>query len=546
MAFIIGKDFIGTNEILLGTDANDSIDTRGGGDSVDGGRGTDTLAIFDNKDFFSVMTLAGITHVRAEQGANSQYYDTPTGPGAAPNEDVVLVRVENVAFTDGSVTLDNGSASSFIIGKDFIGTNEILLGSDANDSIDTRGGGDSVDGGRGTDTLAIFDNKDFFSVMTLAGITHVRAEQGANSQYYDTPTGPGAAPNEDVVLVRVENVAFTDGSVTLDNGSASSFIIGKDFIGTNEILLGSDANDSIDTRGGGDSVDGGRGTDTLAIFDNKDFFSVMTLAGITHVRAEQGANSQYYDTPTGPGAAPNEDVVLVRVENVAFTDSSVTLDNGSASSFIIGKDFIGTNEVLLGSDANDSIDTRGGGDSVDGGRGTDTLAIFDNKDFFSVMTLAGITHVRAEQGANSQYYDTPTGPGAAPNEDVVLVRVENVAFTDGSIALDKGANSSFIIGKDFIGTNEILRGTDADDSIDTRGGGDSVDGGRGTDTLVVFDDKENFEVFTVDGVTHVRALSSANAQYYDTTTGPGAAPNEDVLLINVEYIQFLNGIMTVG
>ena len=518
MGFVIGKGFIGSTETLFGTDSDETLDTRGGGDILDGGRGRDVAAMFDNQEYFQVLTIAGITHVRSMPGANAQYFDTPTGQGAAPNEDAVLIRVKSVAFTDGSQSLDQGPNTSFILGKSLTGSSEVLTGGDSSDSIDTRGGGDLVDGGRGSDIVAVFDSRDYFDVLTIAGITHVRAFADASSQYYD-PADP------DAVLVRVEALAFTDASLTLASGPNSSYIIGRSFVNGAENLFGSDSGDTFDTRGGSDLVDGGRGSDILAIFDSKLYYNVLTIAGITHLRTEANASDQYL------GAS---DTVAVRVETLAFTDGTQTLASGPNSSYVFGKSLVGTSETLYGTDFNDTFDTRGGSDLVDGGRGEDIVAVFDNKRFYDVLTIAGITHLRAQANAASEYVDA-TGPGA----DTVLIRAETLAFTDGTQALAKGPNSAFVIGSSFAGTTETLSGTDANETFDTRGGGDLVDGGRGTDILAVFDNKAFYEVLTIAGISHIRAMTGASDQYYD-----GAAV--DAVAIRVETLAFTDGTTTLA
>jgi hypothetical protein len=75
-------------------------------------------------------------------------------------------------------------------------------------------------------------------------------------------------------------------------------------------------------------------------------------------------------------------------------------------------------------------------------------------------------------------------------------------------------------------TFELIKGTDQDDLIFPLGGWDYVDGGSGTDTVVVVGLSSQFRLIQDSSVTYIDAVSSASA-YADR-----------VQLVNVERIQF--------
>jgi len=201
---------------------------------------------------------------------------------------------------------------------------------------------------------------------------------------------------------------------------------------------------------------------------------------------------------------------------------------------INGTQGVGYNETLIGTAADDTIDGKGGGDRIDGGAGTDTAVFFDSKNYFSVMTLAGITHVRALTGGDRQYYSS------SYPYDAVLTNVETVQFVDDTISIAPSSTTSFIFGSVGVSSSDTLNGTTGNDTFDGRGGSDRIDGGAGTDTAVFFDNSTNFRISNVSGVTHITALAGADRQYYSSSYP------YDALLTNVEVIQFLDQSIWIG
>ena len=76
--------------------------------------------------------------------------------------------------------------------------------------------------------------------------------------------------------------------------------------------------------------------------------------------------------------------------------------------------------------------------------------------------------------------------------------------------------------------SETIVGTEVDDIIDSNGGDDDIDGKDGIDTVLIFDERDNYEIITLSGITKVKALSGAPFPYYNNT----------ITLTNVEVIIF--------
>jgi hypothetical protein len=81
-------------------------------------------------------------------------------------------------------------------------------------------------------------------------------------------------------------------------------------------------------------------------------------------------------------------------------------------------------------------------------------------------------------------------------------------------------------------TFELIKGTNLDDLIFPLGGWDYVDGGAGTDTVVVVGLSSQFKLIQDNSVTYIDAVSSASA-YADR-----------VQLVNVEKIQFSDKVVS--
>ena len=172
------------------------------------------------------------------------------------------------------------------------------------------------------------------------------------------------------------------------------------------------------------------------------------------------------------------------------------------------------NETIIGTVGNDAIDSRGGNDVIDGGAGNDTLIIFDNRANFFIATLEGETRLVGLSSGNGRYnYD-----------EAFLTNVEAIQFQDQTVSLAPITKNLMV----KTSANETITGTAGSDAIDSRGGNDVINGGAGNDTLIIFDNRANFFIATLEGETRLVGLSSGNGRYnYD-----------EAFLTNVEAIQF--------
>jgi hypothetical protein len=190
---------------------------------------------------------------------------------------------------------------------------------------------------------------------------------------------------------------------------------------------------------------------------------------------------------------------------VTVTDASENTVTGTSSS-----------QDLTGTDIDDIFDSGGGDDVIDGKGGNDTVLIFDKRDNYDITTLAGITKIKAKSSADDPY----------SSNTISLTNTETVVFSDTAIALDTALDNATY----FYGTSssQNLTGTDGDDMFDSGGGDDVIDGKGGNDTVLIFDNRDNYNITTLEGITKIEAKSSADKPYSLHT----------ISLTNVEFIIF--------
>jgi hypothetical protein len=173
-------------------------------------------------------------------------------------------------------------------------------------------------------------------------------------------------------------------------------------------------------------------------------------------------------------------------------------------------------ETLNGTDVDDIIDSKGGEDDIDGKDGIDTLLILDQSSNYEIETLAGITKIKALDSASGPYL----------GQTITVRNVENIEFSDTMISIDATLNdATYFYGN---GSSETLNGTDGDDVFDPDGGSDEIDGKDGVDTVLIFDQRDNYEITISDNVVSIIALDSATGDYAGNT----------IKLTNIETIIF--------
>jgi len=479
----------GGNDTLFGGDGDDRLLGNAGIDSLDGGLGNDTLYGGTGPDV-----------LHGGNGFNFASYEDPN------NVVAVVAYLANASANGGAAAGDHYSFIQGLIGSDAgdvlgasFGASE-LRGLGGNDTLIAGQGADTLNGGTGADIVAY--NGNYFSYVP--GQTGIFASLGNPS----VNTGEAAGD----VYIAVENLAGSAGDDTLVGDTGAN------------LLAGLDGNDLLEGGPGQDTLDGGNGIDTASYFD----------AGAAYIDLLAGLATDGYGTVD----------TLLDIEDV----------NGSNGNDLIWGSAAGNH--LRGLGGADGIFGNAGGDLLDGGLGADTLAGEDGADTIlagggdSVAGGAGIDTLLIDGGV--VVLDLATG--AASIDGVALAGVSGIERVIGTAGHD-------VIDAGWGGTGATIEGAGGADALYSRDGSDSlsggesddplylygqqndtVDGGAGIDTLVIFNNSVSYGVtlrmaagatpwtVTVGGVTqasirNVEAISFTGSDAKDSVNVSASGQN---------------------
>ena len=249
-----------------------------------------------------------------------------------------------------------------------------------------------------------------------------------------------------------------------------------DLTGTaaNDVLVGTNDDDTLNGLIGADKMAGGDGNDIYFVDQAGDDVTELTDKGfidrvVTTVSATLVANVEFLELVGGAlsGIGNGQENVLLGngLDN--------TLDGGDGGDLLSGGH---GNDTLVGGKGHDYMVGGDGQNRLQGGVGDDTLNGFDGDN---VM----------EGGAgNDRYYvdnaEDKIVEQAGQGIDAVFAYVSIDLSTNGAQVEELYLNNS----KNQDGTgNELanfIAGNDYDNKIDGRGGNDSLSGGAGKDALI--------------------------------------------------------------
>jgi len=387
------------NNILIGTDQEDTISGLagddllqglGGADVINGGFGVDTADYRDKTAGISV-TLNGINDAVVTVGGI--------------DEDI-LRRIENVYGGSGDDTITGDAENNLFRGG---------------------GGSDVLDGGAGIDTVD-FTDKTTSVVVTLGGAT---------------PTTVFVNGLAEDTISNFENAYGGSGDDVLTGDDRNNILRGE---AGNDTLNGGSGDDALFGGAGEDEVDGGAGIDTFDIRE-KTAAVVLTLNGANAATVFVG------------GVA--EDTIR-NVENIVGGSAGDTLTGDAAAN------------KLSGARGNDWLKGSGGADILDGGEDIDT-ADYSDKTAAIAVTL------------NGSSLATVTVGGVAEDS---IAKIENIVGGSGG---------------------DTMTGDAAGNTFRGGSGADTLDGGDGSDTAD-FSDKTQSVLLALDGATNAIATIGGTAE----------------------------------
>jgi len=556
----------GADDTLVGGPDNDQFAGGGGNDTIDGGAGRDQVryqgdpgAVIVNLSSANLVvgavTVAGGTArdgygdtdtlINVELAFGSSFDDYLRGSddagtveifeGAAGNDiidggagiDFATYGRTPYAFGGVNISIANGSGTvnDNLGGTDTLINIEGIQGSNWNDTLAGgageqwfrgRGGDDTIDGGAGNDWVSYRPDP--------AGVT-VNLATGTATDGFDGPGGVLALGGMDT-LIAIENVEGSDFADALI-GDASA----------NE-LRGLDDDDTLQGGAGNDTLNGGAGFDAAVFSGNRSDYTISaTTFGYTV-------------------SGPDGNDTLIEIEQAQFGDMTVTLDvNFVADEVITGTDgndtLVGgdTSDLIQGGAGNDVLIGNAGDDVLDGGPGADTMEGGAGNDTYFVDDV-GDEVIEVENETEPALALTSVGEG-----------LPSIAVLDGFIdtviaAIDYSlANVAFVENVTLAGTAVAATGNELDNLLignalhNTLTGGagdDTLDGAAGADSAVFSGNRAGYTIdaggaqFTVSGADGTDTLVNIERLQFDDIKlafdlAPGEAAGNTIRIIGAAF-----------
>lgn len=524
--------FVGTgDDVIRMNNGNDTVDTGTGNNTVDGGNGSDTVT-------YSSRTEAVSIDLTSPPDADGFYTVTV---GSSQQDEVRAV--ENITGGSGNDSLIGDAEANTFIGG--VG-DDLLIG---------YGGNDTLTGGLGSDTISYV----YAAAFSSTGVT------------VDLNTTTVTVSSTDVDTISgIENVIGTQYADTLLGSSSAN------------TLEAGDGNDFLNGRTGNDTLDGGLGVDTVSFSDQTAGVTLTLLdTGNATASVGNGDSSIVRNVENLVGSA-FDDVFAGNTANNTFTSSagndsyvggggSDTLTYSTQTSGLnadllngsvvksLGTDTFSAITAFVASDQDDIITGGGSVATIDGGAGSDTLR-YDSTSGSLAVNLAAQTVTDAvtqsftniENAAGGSGSDTLTGNSSANvlqglgGDDIFIASLGGDTLDGGSgtdradytsalsaVTIDLGAGTATngSGGTDTLISIEHAVGSSFDDFIAGSSGNDIIDGGGGNDTIYATEGND-----TIDG-----GIGSNNISYVNLATSIVNIDYSTVGALGYTTITFANG-----
>lgn len=377
-------------EGVQGLGGNDRIIGQGG-DIIDGGEGFDTV------DYSANENGVFVSAVGASNGTEAREVEI-----AGLDRDI-LVSIERVIGGFG---------------------NDIIYGTDDDDTLEGRGGNDylsggigldTLDGGRGADVMLGGAGFDYYFIDNLSDVVMEYPDDGF-----------------DIVEISVDDYTLASEDFWVEEIRLASGITRIFGSSNTDTIFGNDLANIIDGRGGVDFLDGQGGDDTYYVDDIFDGVYEYDGGGRDTVLSTATYILGYLQT------------FDLEVENLTLMGEADIDGTGNALA-----------NVLTGNSGANVLDGLGGADTLKGGLGDDSYGIDVVGDKITEL---------ANQGADTVRSALATYTLGANLENLVLL---------GALAINGTGNTL---------ANRIT-GNGAANTLDGGAGNDLIEGGEGDDTL---------------------------------------------------------------
>jgi Ca2+-binding RTX toxin-like protein len=512
------------NDIINGGDGNDIVAGWLGNDTLTGGIGSDDfrpgIGIDTIVDFANGIDLINLYDTGISSLA--QLFSHAVQVGA----DVVMtIAIDEFTFsklTIKNVTLAQLDESDFNFAPTFGAT---TVGSEGNDLLYGLDGDFFI-------TLA-FGGNDTIVSGPSGHDRRISAGDGNDIVILSDPVPDGIFMGEagfDTLVLRPRGATSVTGNVYnfTDFGGLSNTIDIRSF---EALQLDSAANtvfnvaiELITYDNAMTVLIGGAGTDIVSTGLYNGFFPTLSFANWSADDTVVFYGSQYFTTIAATGTHPG----LYRIvgsdvaDTITGTVSRDRLEGGLGDDTLNGNGGI---DSLYGGDGTDRliVDASGSGTTVDGGTGTDTLAV---SGAVSLGGIASIEAIELTAGSNLTLTTSQLMAGLAPNTQLsgsgtITVNLEANVFTAMTGFQGVGAPINFVLNGSS--GDDYIKAAHFNNTINGGVGRDFIRGGNGVDTI---DGGADNDKITGWGGADILTGGSGSDQFryfYATDSGTGAA-----------------------
>jgi len=543
----------GNDVIIAGSGDKHTIDTGSGDDTIrfdattditaandiiKGGLGKDTLeftgtgAVSIDNDFFGthitgieVIKLADVDghsiDLSVASKAIASGVNTIDSSAVGTGKDATI----NMAGFTGSVSVIGGAANETVTAGKGVDTYDLGDGDDVL-NITTLGWtkNDTISMGDGADTLNLTDasiiTDDMFTKVT--GLEKIVLGDAAKDKTVTLGVYAKNSGLNEIDASALNGVGTAAKKAIIDAGAMTNDMTITTGTGNDTVTMGK-GSDTITTGDGDDTIkvanayfsdtdtiDGGAGTDTLYFLDSVS----LDDASFTSVTAIDAVKLSDYDRQTltlGDTAIAKG---ILNIDASLLSDGNrVTVDYSSATADAIIK--------VVGGKGDDTVILRAedftADDTLTMGNGVDTLQLTTASSGANAVEDNDFTKVTGLEVLELSDFDAQTVTIAAKAKAAGLKTIDATALTGANaVTVDASAMTSSMTINTGSGADTIIAGTGLD-TIESGGGddtitfttatfaGDFVNGGSGTDTILI-SNLANISDGKFSGTTNVEVL----------------------------------------
>ncbi len=542
----------GAGQTLTGQAGADTLWGAGGIDTLWGGAGADRFIFRETgtgnadlvRDWASgsdkllldgaVMSALGATGNFAAGDARFKANSTGTATDAS---DRVIYNTSN-----GQVWYDadgNGAGARQLIatlqsGATLVATDIAVEGgsSGGGQTINGTSGNDSLVGGPGNDTINGFDGDD--TIDGAAGADSMVGGAHADTYFVDNPGD---------VIVEFENGGFdtvnASVSYTLPQWVNHLTLVGPDpdISGTgNELpnviegnagqnsIFGFAGDDHLDGGDGHDHLEGGEGSDTMLGGAGRDGFRVAAEGGRDSIDGGGDVDSVGMDV--------NLTQVIVDLQAGTISAAGVVIADVLAVEWVFATNFAdqltgdGFANNFLGLAGPDTLDGRGGNDTLNGEGGEDLYRfsvapsatnadlVFGFASGFDTIQLDGTVHANSGPSGtfaagDARFWSSSSGTAHDADDRVIYNTSSGWLVYDADGTGSGAAQLITTLWTGIVGTPSSIAATDITIINGSGGGGQTINGTSGNDSLVGGPGNDTINGF--DGDDTINGLSGSDS-----------------------------------